>query len=104
MRICREYVATGRPPNVVNVEQKATAHSELVVRHFDKVGVLAQVLGIVRKYGVNVADMTNTIFQGSKAAVAAIRIASEPTDEMLKEIAALDEMVISVEAKRVGKA
>lgn len=103
VRICREYAATGKAPNVVNVEQQAPARSELVIRHYDKVGVLAQVLGIVRKYGVNVADMTNTIFQGSKAAVAAIRIATEPSEEMLREIAALDEMVISIEAKRVGK-
>lgn len=102
VRICREFVLTGRAPNVVNVEQQAPARSELVIRHYDKVGVLAQVLGIIRQYGVNVADMTNTIFQGSKAAVAAIRIASDPSEEMLKEIAALDEMVISVEAKRVG--
>ncbi len=103
VRICREYALTGKAPNVVNVEQQAPARSELVIRHYDKVGVLAQVLNIIRKYEVNVADMTNTIFQGSKAAVAAIRIASEPSEEMLKEIAALDEMVISVEAKRTGK-
>ncbi len=101
IRVVREYVATGRPPNVVNVEQKAQAHSELVVRHYDKVGVLAQVLGIIRGYGVNVADMSNTIFQGSKAAVAVIRVESAPSAEMLRDIAALEEMVIEVEAKRV---
>ncbi|HRI72741.1 MAG TPA: 3-phosphoglycerate dehydrogenase family protein, partial [Polyangium sp.] len=90
IRICREYAATGRPPNVVNVEAHAPAKCELVVRHYDKVGVLAQVLGIIRKYGINVADMTNTIFQGSKAAVAAIRIAEPPPAELLAEIAALE--------------
>lgn len=101
VRVVREYVATGRPPNVVNVEQKAQAHSELVVRHYDKVGVLAQVLGIIRGYGLNVADMSNTIFQGSKAAVAVIRVESAPSPEMLRDIAALREMVIEVEAKKV---
>ncbi len=102
VRICREFVATGRPPNVVNVEVKAPAKSELVIRHYDKVGVLAQVLGLVRKYGINVADMTNTIFQGSKAAVAVIRIASEPPGDLVREIAALDDLVIQVEVKTVG--
>lgn len=101
IRICREYVATGRPPNVVNIEAHAPAMCELVVRHYDKVGVLAQVLGIIRKYGINVADMTNTIFQGSKAAVAAIRIAEQPSTELLAEIAALEDMVIQVEAKKL---
>lgn len=102
VRICREFVATGRPPNVVNVEVKAPAKSELVVRHYDKVGVLAQVLGLVRKYGINVADMTNTIFQGQKAAVAVIRIGSEPSEELVREIAALDDLVIQVEVKTVA--
>jgi D-3-phosphoglycerate dehydrogenase len=102
VRICREYAQTGRPPCTVNVEAKAPAKSELIVRHYDKVGVLAQVLGIVRTYGINVADMTNTIFQGQKAAVAAIRIESEPTPEMLRDIAALDDMVIQVEAKKLA--
>lgn len=101
IRICREYVATGRPPNVVNIEAHAPAKCELVVRHYDKVGVLAQVLGIIRKYGINVADMSNTIFQGSRAAVAAIRIAEPPSNELLAEIAALEDMVIQVEAKKL---
>ena len=72
-----------------------------MLRHFDKVGVLAQVLAVVRKYGLNVADMTNTIFQGQKAAVAAIRVTTEPPAELLAEIAALEDMVIQVEAKRI---
>ena len=102
VRICREFVATGKPPNVVNVEVRAPAKCELVIRHYDKVGVLAQVLGIVRKYGINVAEMTNTIFQGQKAAMAAIRIASEPPAELLAEIAALTDLVIQVQAKKVS--
>jgi D-3-phosphoglycerate dehydrogenase len=101
VRICREYLATGKPPNVVNVEVKTPAKSELVVRHYDKVGVLAQVLGIIRNHGINVADMTNTIFQGSKAAVASIRITSEPPSDLIREISQLEDMVIQVEAKRL---
>ena len=45
VRICREFLATGRVPNVVNVEEHAPAECQLVVRHHDKVGVLASVLG-----------------------------------------------------------
>lgn len=103
IRICREYAATGRAPNVVNIEAHAPAKCELVIRHYDKVGVLAQVLGIIRKYGINVADMTNTIFQGSKAAVAAIRIAEPPSPELLAEIGGLTDMVIQVEAKMLKR-
>ncbi len=102
VRICREYVEKGRAPNVVNIETRTPAKCELVVRHYDKVGVLAQVLGIIRRYGLNVAEMSNTIFQGSRAAVASIRVASEPSAELVAEIAALEDMVIQVEVKSVA--
>ncbi len=102
VRITREFVLTGRPPNVVNVELRAPATAEIVVRHYDKVGVLAQVLGIIRKFEINVAEMTNTIFRGQKAAVAVIRVTTEPPAELAKEIAALEDMVIQVEVKRAS--
>jgi len=99
VRICREFVATGRVPNVVNVELHAPAECQLVVRHYDKVGVLASVLGILRNHSANVEDMTNTIFQGAKTAVATIRLTHEPRAEAIAEIAALQGSVIAVEAK-----
>jgi D-3-phosphoglycerate dehydrogenase len=99
VRICREFVATGRVPNVVNVEEHAHAECQLVVRHYDKVGVLASVLGILRNHGANVEDMANTIFQGAKTAVATIRLTNTPSDAAIAEIAALQGAVIAVEAK-----
>lgn len=99
VRICREFVQTGRVPNVVNVEEHAPAACQLVVRHHDKVGVLASVLGILRNHGANVEEMSNTIFQGAKTAVAAIRLSTVPSPEVVAEIAALQGSVIAVEAK-----
>lgn len=99
VRICREFVQTGRVPNVVNVEEHAPAECQLVVRHFDKVGVLASVLGILRNHGANVEDMSNTIFQGARTAVATIRLSKQPKPEAIGEIAALEGSVIAVEAK-----
>lgn len=99
VRIVRDYVATGRVPNVVNVEEHAPAECVLVVRHFDKVGVLASVLGILREHGANVEDMSNTIFQGAKTAVATIRVTRMPAADVVAQIAALEESVIAVEAK-----
>ena len=102
VRICREYLATGFVPNVVNVEEHAPAECQLVVRHHDKVGVLASVLGILRNHGANVEDMSNTIFQGARTAVAAIRLTRAPAPEAVAEIAALEGSVIAVEAKVLG--
>lgn len=99
VRICREFVHTGRVPNVVNVEEHAPAECQLVVRHYDKVGVLASVLSILRNHGANVEDMSNTIFQGARTAVATIRLSRTPKSEAVAEIAALEGSVIAVEAK-----
>ena len=99
VRICREFLQTGRVPNVVNVEEHAPAECQLVVRHYDKVGVLASVLGILRNHGANVEDMTNTIFQGARTAVATIRLTKTPAPEAIAEIARLEGTVIAVEAK-----
>jgi len=104
VRICREFVLHGRVPNVVNVEEHAPAECQLVVRHFDKVGVLASVLGILRNHGANVEEMSNTIFQGAKTAVATIRLSKAPDEQVVREIAALRDSVIAVSVTRVGGA
>jgi len=101
VRICREFLHTGRVPNVVNVEEHAPAECQLVVRHHDQVGVLASVLGILRNHGANVEEMSNTIFQGARTAVAAIRLTKMPAPEVVAEIAGLSGAVIAVEAKGV---
>jgi D-3-phosphoglycerate dehydrogenase len=99
VRICGEFVRTGQVPNVVNVKRHATTHFQLIVRHYDKVGVLASVLGIIRNHGVNVEEMSNTIFEGAKTAVAVLRLSVAASPKMVEEISALKDQVIFVEAK-----
>jgi len=99
VRICKEFVRTGAAPNVVNVALHSLATHQLIVRHFDRVGVLAAVLGIIKNHGINVEEMSNTIFQGGKAAVAALRIPTAPTPELVAEIQGLKEQVIAVDVK-----
>jgi D-3-phosphoglycerate dehydrogenase / 2-oxoglutarate reductase len=99
VRICAEFVRNGQVPNCVNIERHSVAKVQLLVRHHDKVGVLAAVLDVVRKFGLNVEDMTNTIFSGAKAAVAVIRLSAPPPDELIAEIAKMEDKVIQVTAK-----
>ena len=99
VRICREFIKMGQPQNAVNIGRASPARVQLIVRHFDQVGVLASVLAIVRKYGLNVEEMTNTIFAGAKAAVATIRLASAPPDAMAEEILNLKDQIIQVTVK-----
>lgn len=101
VRICRAFKETGQVPNCVNIETQSPACCQLVVRHHDKVGVLAAVLDMLRRAEINVEEMNNTIFQGAKAAVAVIRLHQKPQPELLKSIADMKEMIISVELKSI---
>ena len=71
-RIVEEFRSTGRVPNCVNLSTRSASTHALVVRHRDRVGVLAEVLGILRADGRNVGEMENTVFVGGGAATARI--------------------------------
>ncbi|MFO0578305.1 MAG: NAD(P)-dependent oxidoreductase [Polyangia bacterium] len=95
VRIVRDYVQSGEVRNCVNVlpPTKTPARAELVVRHHDQVGVLAEVLGAIRRHHINVETMQNTIFQGARAACARIRLGTRPNPELLSELRAQPEII-----------
>ncbi|MBL8047186.1 MAG: hypothetical protein JNJ45_00755 [Chthonomonas sp.] len=85
VRIVREYKLTGVAPNVVNVQAEGVASHLLVVRHLDRVGVLAHVLTVLKDAGANVQEMENIVLGGAKAAIAQIGIDKEiPGDALTK--------------------
>ena len=73
-RIVEIYKLSGHVPNVVNLARRSPARFLLVVRHRDRVGVLAHVLSCLKEAGVNVQEMENVIFDGAEAAIARIRL------------------------------
>jgi D-3-phosphoglycerate dehydrogenase len=83
VRIIREYVRTGRVPNVVNLAKKSPATHLLVVHHFDRVGVLSAVFSQLKHAGINVQETENIVFEGAAAAVARIHLDSPPPQETL---------------------
>lgn len=86
VRIVKEFRATGVAPNVVNVQKAASASHLLVVRHLDKVGVLAHVLGALKDEGINVQEMENIVLGGAKAAIVQVALDSQPSDACLNAI------------------
>ena len=86
VRIVASFVRTGEVPNCVNVARKTPARARLVVRHHDKVGVLAEVLGLVREAGINVEGMRNVVFENAQAASAAIDLGTVPGEELLARV------------------
>lgn len=75
-------------PNCVNLATRTPATHLLVIRHEDRVGVLAGVLGVLREANINVEDMQNIVFSGGKAACARISIVGELTEETLHKLSA----------------
>ncbi|MFQ3669451.1 MAG: phosphoglycerate dehydrogenase, partial [Fimbriimonadaceae bacterium] len=86
VRIVREYRQTGSAPNVVNVKRAEIASHVLVVRHVDRVGVLAHVLGVLKEEGVNVQEMENIVLGGAKSAIAQISVDKAPSEAALRSI------------------
>jgi len=86
IRIVSSFLRSGEAPNCVNVARKTPARARLVVRHLDKVGVLASVLSLVREAGINVESMRNTVFESAEAASAAIDLDSSPGEALLARI------------------
>jgi D-3-phosphoglycerate dehydrogenase len=97
VRILRGFLTEGEVPNVVNISATSWARYQLVVRHVDKVGALANVLAVLKRHGINVQELDNTVFEGGRAACAKIRLASRPSDTSLQEIMAFDGEVLHVD-------
>ena len=92
--------AAGEIRNSVNLEP-LRGSSTLVVRHNNRVGVLAGVLLALRSAGINVEQMENRIFSGGNAAAATIQISGSPDAALQAEIEALDAILgISLEQRR----
>jgi D-3-phosphoglycerate dehydrogenase / 2-oxoglutarate reductase len=97
VRILASFVRAGEVPNCVNVLEHTPARCRLVVRHLDKVGVLANVLGAIREAGINAQQVENTVFQEAAAACCAIELDERPAPEVLARIRARTDEIIFAE-------
>lgn len=97
VRILTRFVREGVITNCVNVARKSPARARLMVRHHDKVGVLANVLAAIREAGINVEEVQNTVFDGAAAACCAIQLGERPSAELLERIRARRDEVIYAE-------
>jgi D-3-phosphoglycerate dehydrogenase / 2-oxoglutarate reductase len=98
VRIVKVFQETGNPPNVVNIRKKTSAIINLVVRHYNKVGVIAGVLDLLRGAKVNIEEMENLIFEGGQAACCTLKLDQKPGDDLVAQINA-SEHVISAALK-----
>ena len=94
VRIVETYVRTGQVQGCVNVARRTPARARLVVRHLDKVGVIANVLTAIREAGINAEEIRNTVFEEAMAASCAIDLDERPPDEVLERIRARKDEIL----------
>ncbi len=93
VRVIRSFLLEGTVPNVVNVTNLSTARFQMVIRMLDKVGTLANVLAVIKRHGINVEEVTNTVFDGGSASCAKLRVVSRPSEACMHEIRAFEEVL-----------
>jgi D-3-phosphoglycerate dehydrogenase / 2-oxoglutarate reductase len=86
VRIIRTFHQTGKPPKPLNMCLRSPATHSLVVRHYNRVGVLAGILDLLREEGINIEEMENTIFDGAKAACCTLHLDAAPSQEVLAKL------------------
>ena len=92
VHIVRDFLTEEEVRNVVNVCRNTPARWALVLRSRDEVGVLANVLNVVSRHGLNIEEITNTVFEGAAAACTKLRVTGRPGPDCLSEIRAFDEV------------
>ena len=102
IRIIETFVRTGAVLNCVNLAARTPAKWQLLVRHYDRVGVLAFVMDQIRRAGINIEEVANVIFEGATAASCRIQLDSKPGEELLAAIKAGNKDIIGLELLEIG--
>jgi D-3-phosphoglycerate dehydrogenase / 2-oxoglutarate reductase len=93
VRVIRAFLVDGNVPNCLNVSHVRVARFQLVIRMLDKVGTLANVLSVIKRHGINIEEVTNTVFEHAEASSTKLRLLSRPSEACLSEIRAFDEIL-----------
>ena len=97
LHVLRAFLTKGEVPNVVNISVSSWARYQVVVRHIEKTGALAHVLSVLKRHGIHVQELDNTVFEGGRAACAKIRVETRPSEACLSEIMAFSSEILHVD-------
>ncbi|MBS4035988.1 MAG: phosphoglycerate dehydrogenase [Ignavibacterium sp.] len=84
INIIKHFVHSGVIEHWVNRAKKTDAHYQLVVKHYDKPGVLAAILDVIRQGNINIEEIENIIFEGGVAACCTMKLKAAVSADMLK--------------------
>lgn len=86
VRIIKDFTTSGVIAHWVNRAKISDAHYQLVVKHFDKPGILASILDLIRDGNINIEEIENIIFDGGVAACCTMKLREAAPAEMLKQM------------------
>ncbi len=101
IRIIETFLKTGVVLNCVNLATRTPAGWQLVVRHYDRVGVLAFVMDQIRRAGINIEEVQNVVFEGAGAASCRIQLDAEPGADLLTALKAGNPDILGLELLRI---
>ena len=103
IRMIETFVRTGVVLNCVNLASRTPARWQLVVRHHDRVGVLAFVMDQIRRAGINIEEVQNLVFEGAAAASCRIQLDAEPDAGLLAALRAGNPDMLGLELLKIGE-
>lgn len=86
VKIVEHYIHSGIIDHWVNRAKITDAKYQLVVKHYDKPGVLASILDVIRSGDINIEEIENVIFEGGVAACCTMKLMSAVSADMLQSI------------------
>lgn len=86
VKILLTYKNTGTVLHWVNSAKPAENPYQLTVKHYDKPGVLASVLDVLKQGDINIEEMQNIIFDDRMVACCSLVLKTPATEDMLKVI------------------
>ncbi|MFA3782954.1 NAD(P)-dependent oxidoreductase [Melioribacteraceae bacterium 4301-Me] len=86
VNIILNYIKSGVIAHWVNRAKVTDSHYQLVVKHYDKPGVLAAIMDVLRKGNINIEEVENIIFDGGLVACCTMKLRAPATSEMLESI------------------
>ena len=100
-RVVETFVKSGEVPNCVNLAKRTPAKWQLVIRHYDRVGVLAFVLDAIRRADINVEEVRNIVFDGASAASCRVQLSAEPAADLLNHLRMGNPDIIGLETTQL---
>ncbi len=95
--IVKQYKERGTVKNWVNKAKVTAAKYQLVVRHFDKPGVLANVFNDLKSADINIQEVENLIFEGTQTACCTLKLDAQPPEGTIASIVSRSNEVIQAQ-------